>query len=67
MQDKKEVRLNLRMTGAQFAALKEVAAKREKSISEMVRIGIEWAIQRFGNGQENREVEFSQSKTQDGV
>lgn len=67
MKDKKDIRLNLRMSGSQFTALKAVAAAREKSISEMVRIGIEWAIQRFGNGQENREVEQGKSETQEGV
>lgn len=67
MKDKKQIRLNLRMTEAQFRALKQTAAEREKTISEMVRIGIEWAIQRFGNGKENREVEPSKSQTQEGV
>ena len=67
MKDKKQIRLNLRMTEAQFRALKQTAAEREKTISEMVRIGIEWAIQRFGNGKENREVESSTNQTQEGV
>jgi hypothetical protein len=67
MQDKKTVRLNVRMTEAQFSALKEVATERNNTISNLVRMGIEWTVQRFGNGKENREVEQGQKQTESEV
>ena len=68
MQDKIfTVRLNLRITEAQLLALKEVAAERNYTVSNLVRMGIEWAIQRFGNGKENREVEQGQEQAKSEV
>ena len=68
MQDKIfTVRLNLRITEAQLLALKEVAAERNYTVSNLVRMGIEWAIQRFGNGKENREVEQGQEQAESKV
>lgn len=61
------VRLNLRITEAQLLALKEVAAERNHTVSNLVRMGIEWAIQRFGNGKENREVEQGQEQAKSEV
>lgn len=61
------VRLNTRITEAQLLALKQVATERNSTASNLVRMGIEWAIQRFGNGKENREVEQGQEQVKSEV
>jgi predicted HicB family RNase H-like nuclease len=50
----KSVRLNLRITSELYEGLRAIAKSSEMSVSELVRLGIRWAIKTYGkNGETN--------------
>lgn len=58
----KSVRFNLRMTSQLYEELRSVADYAGTNVSELVRRGIEWAIETYGK--KNGQVEQDKGKTQ---